>query len=213
MFPDALALEADSVGLRSQLRRPGSIDILHVSGHGLSSAGNVLNASLLMTGRLGADNRYEADELSDLAVKSSVAFGSDSQPLVFLNACQAGRGGNSIVGIGGFAAAFLKPNSGQGAGVFIGAQWSVGDSTALTFATRFYEALRAGRTLVDATRDARTAPGTRVSSPGLPTRCTATRWLCAQARDGYERGSVVAAAVVATAGWGHSAQDRPRLSA
>lgn len=157
MFPGAVQLPADTVLLYSQLRRPGPIDILHVSGHGLSTVGNVIQASLLMDGRVGPDGRYQRDELTASKVNTALAFDGDSQPIVFLNACQAGRSGNSMVGVGGFAAAFLKPGSKRGAGVFIGAQWSVGDSTALTFATRFYESLLDGQTLVEATRKARNA--------------------------------------------------------
>ncbi|MEK9285575.1 MULTISPECIES: CHAT domain-containing protein [unclassified Bradyrhizobium] len=157
MFPGAVQLEADSVVLNAQLRRPGPIDILHVSGHGTSTVGGVIRASLLMTGRLGQDGRYETDELTDSIVKTALAFDANSQPIVFLNACQAGRSGNSMVGVGGFAAAFLKPVSTRGAGAFIGAQWSVGDSTALIFAKKFYESLLGGQTLVEATRAARNA--------------------------------------------------------
>jgi CHAT domain-containing protein len=157
MFPGAIQLDADSVLLSAQLRRPGPIDILHVSGHGMSTVGNVIQASLLMTGRVDPQGRYEIDELTDSAVKTALAFESNSQPIVFLNACQAGRSGSSMVGIGGFAGAFLKPASNRGAGAFIGAQWSIGDETALTFATKFYEALLGGQTLVDATRTARKA--------------------------------------------------------
>jgi CHAT domain-containing protein len=157
MFPGSVQLEADSVLLDAQLRRPGPIDILHVSGHGLSTVGNVIQASLLMTGRVDPQGRYEPDELTDSIVKTALAFEPNSQPIVFLNACQAGRSGNSMVGVGGFAGAFLKPTSNRGAGAFIGAQWSVGDATALTFATTFYQSLLAGQTLVAATRAARTA--------------------------------------------------------
>lgn len=157
MFPGAVQLDADSVSLSSQLRRPGPIDVLHVSGHGMSTVGGVIRASLLMTGRVDPQGRYETDELTDIMVKTRLSFDANSQPIVFLNACQAGRAGNSMVGIGGFAGAFLKPTSTRGAGAFIGAQWSIGDSTALTFATKFYEALLGGQTLVDSTRAARNA--------------------------------------------------------
>lgn len=157
MFPGAIQLDADSVVLSTQLRRPGPIDILHVSGHGMSTVGGVIRASLLMTGRVDAQGRYESDELTDAIVKTALAFDVNNQPIVFLNACQAGRSGSSMVGVGGFAGAFLKPTSTRGAGAFIGAQWSIGDATALTFATTFYEALLAGQTLVDATRSARNA--------------------------------------------------------
>jgi CHAT domain-containing protein len=157
MFPGATALETESVALASQLRRPGPIDVLHVSGHGDSSSTAVISANLLMAGRIAPDGRYEEDPLADSVVRNQLAFDPTSHPLVFLNCCRAGRTGNAIAGIGGFAGAFLKPTSGRGAGAFVGAQWSVGDNTALSFATSFYQALLDGKTLVDATRAARGA--------------------------------------------------------
>jgi hypothetical protein len=157
LFPGATALEADSVALTSQLRRPGPIDLLHVSGHGDSSKTTVIRASLLMTGRVAPNGKYEEDPLTDSAVRSQLAFDPKSRPLVFLNCCDAGRAGNTIAGVGGFAGAFLKPSSGRGAGAFVGAQWSVGDDTALTFALEFYKTLLGGKPLVEATREARAA--------------------------------------------------------
>ena len=157
MFPGATALEADSVALASQLRRPGLVDVLHVSGHGDASSTPVISANLLMAGRIAPDGRYEEDPLTDSVVRNQLAFDLSSHPMVFLNCCRAGRAGNAIAGVGGFAGAFLKPISGRGAGAFVGAQWSVGDDTALTFATSFYEALLGGKTLVEATRTARGA--------------------------------------------------------
>lgn len=157
MFPGAMAFEAESVALSSQLRRSGPIDVLHVSGHGDSSNTAVISANLLMTGRIAPGGRYEQDPLTNSMVRNQLAFDPTCHPLVFLNCCRAGRAGKAIAGVGGFAGAFLKPTSGRGAGAFVGAQWSVGDDTALTFAMSFYQALLAGKTLVDATRAAREA--------------------------------------------------------
>ena len=113
-----------------------------------------------MAGRIAPDGRYEKDPLADSVVRNQLSFDPASRPLVFLNCCRAGRTGNAIAGVGGFAGAFLKPTSGRGAGAFVGAQWSLFDDTALTFATSFYQALLAGETLVDATRAARGAAKT-----------------------------------------------------
>jgi len=68
-----------------------------------------------------------------------------------LNACQAGRAGYKLSGIGGFARAFLTGK----AGVFVGALWSVGDQPARTFTEHFYERLLAGDRLAEATIAAR----------------------------------------------------------
>ena len=55
--------------------------------------------------------------------------GEDHRPIIVLNACRAGRLGIQLTRVGGFAKAFIC----QGAGLFIGAQWSVGDTPARTF--------------------------------------------------------------------------------
>lgn len=76
-----------------------------------------------------------------------------NRPIVFLNACQVGRAGYQLTGIGGFSQAFLR----RGAGVFVSSLWSVGDAPARTFAESFYAELKQGRTVAAATRAARTA--------------------------------------------------------
>jgi len=78
------------------------------------------------------------------------------QPLVFLNACQAGRLGYKLTGIGGFAQAFLR----AGAGAFVGTLWSVGDEPAFTFGKAFYDALLTGKSISETTTLARDAART-----------------------------------------------------
>ena len=91
MFPGATALDADSVALASQLRRPGPMDLLHVSGHGDSSITAVISANLLMAGRIAPDGRYEKDPLTDSVIRNQLAFEPTSHPLVFLNCCYLGK--------------------------------------------------------------------------------------------------------------------------
>ncbi|MFC0251946.1 CHAT domain-containing protein [Massilia consociata] len=76
-----------------------------------------------------------------------------TQPIVFLNACKAGRAGYKLTGIGGFAQAFLR----AGAGAFVGTLWSVGDEPAFTFGKTFYDALLSGQSVPHATTLAREA--------------------------------------------------------
>jgi hypothetical protein len=76
-----------------------------------------------------------------------------TEPLVFLNACQAGRQARGLTGAGGWARRLLD----AGAGAFVAAHWEVDDERALAFATRFYERLDAGATIAAAARDARMA--------------------------------------------------------
>jgi CHAT domain-containing protein len=66
-----------------------------------------------------------------------------NRPLVFVNACQVGRAGYKLTGLGGFAQAFL----GAGAGIFARTLWSVGDELASTFAQHFYRQMKAGAKL------------------------------------------------------------------
>jgi CHAT domain len=72
-------------------------------------------------------------------------------PLVFLNACQAARGGFSLTGMGGWAAKIV----GAGASAFIAPSWSVGDHAAYAFATTFYDRFLEGQTVGQAALAAR----------------------------------------------------------
>ncbi len=82
---------------------------------------------------------------------SNLRNSDGNRPLVFVNACQVGRLGYKLTGLGGFAQAFLT----AGAGVFAGTLWSVGDHPAGAFAQRFYKEMRAGANLSEATVRAR----------------------------------------------------------
>jgi CHAT domain len=77
----------------------------------------------------------------------------NAQPLVFLNACQIGRGGMSLTDIGGWARQFLY----AGASAFIGAYWSVYDQPACDFAKEVYNRLLAGLSIGKAVQEARLA--------------------------------------------------------
>lgn len=60
-----------------------------------------------------------------------------SAPLIFLNACHAGRVGISVTRLGGWAEAFLA----VGATAFIGSLWAINDRLAARFAREFYDRL------------------------------------------------------------------------
>jgi CHAT domain-containing protein len=62
-----------------------------------------------------------------------------------------GRQGYSLSQIGGFANAFVQ----AGAGVFVGGLWAVVDEAATVFLRTFYERLKGGDTLAEATIAAR----------------------------------------------------------
>jgi hypothetical protein len=57
-----------------------------------------------------------------------------AQPLVFLNACQVGRPVPGLIGVGGFAAAFME----MGASAVVAPLWSVKDTIAHEIAMDFY---------------------------------------------------------------------------
>lgn len=71
--------------------------------------------------------------------------------MVVVNACQSGRLGFKLTGVGGFAEAFLR----RGAGAFVGTLWSVSDQPARTFTEMLYTSLLDGSTLAAATVAAR----------------------------------------------------------
>lgn len=73
------------------------------------------------------------------------------KPLVFLNACEVGRQGLGLTGVGGWANALLH----AGAGAFVASYWNVSDHLAVAFSTAFYQAILAGGTVGAATRAAR----------------------------------------------------------
>jgi hypothetical protein len=81
------------------------------------------------------------------------SFLGKRRTLVFLNACQVGRTTASLVGVGGFAAEFIR----AGAIAVIAPLWSVVDSVAYDVARRFYEALELDRSrpLADIMREIR----------------------------------------------------------
>ncbi len=76
---------------------------------------------------------------------------SSSNPIVFLNACQAGSEGYSLTGIGGWAQQFIK----VGASAFIGTLWSVTDVEAREFTEALYNQLRKPIKLSEAVQKAR----------------------------------------------------------
>jgi CHAT domain-containing protein len=84
-----------------------------------------------------------------------------SNPIVFFNACQAGKGGMGLTGLNGWPKQFIDNN----ASAFIGAYWSIHDESAMKFAISFYRLLSTGMTIGQAFRQARLA----IKEEGNPT--------------------------------------------
>lgn len=144
----------ESATLFELINKPGAFDVLHFACHGEATISKIWNAGLLMKGRM-EDDEYVEDILEVTSVESfaDLRAPDGNRPLVFLNACQAGRGGYKLTGTGGFAQAFLK----GGAGAFVGTLWSVGDTPALIFAEHFYKALQLKKNFSEAALAARQA--------------------------------------------------------
>jgi hypothetical protein len=62
----------------------------------------------------------------------------EKKPVVFLNACEVGRGAPALVGLGGFATVFIE----LGASAVIAPLWSVKDRIAHEIAQEFYRRIR-----------------------------------------------------------------------
>jgi CHAT domain-containing protein len=149
------------------LERQGEVDLLHFGCHGSADAGQIDSSALWLEGEV-VDQSGQAAWVKESLLASTVAQfarlrGRDGRrPIVVVNACQTGRSGRALTGLGGFAFAFIGPREGSGdsrgrAAAFVGALWSVGDAPATTFVDALYAALRAGRSMSAASRQARQA--------------------------------------------------------
>ncbi len=124
------------------LLEKGGFQGLHFACHGEYDRQNPDQSVVL----LEAGQRFRPN---DIAGKKRT-FGHD-EPLVFLNACETGRAGLSLTGLGGWAKAFI----GAGAGGFVGSTWEAHDESAYNFAVAFYGYLLGGETVAEAARLAR----------------------------------------------------------
>lgn len=104
----------------------GSAQLFHFSCHGQAGT-DVAESSLL----LGDESLAPRDMLG----RSVKLY--QCTPLVFLNACEAGRPNFTVTGVGGWACAFIKLQ----ASIFIGALWAINDQLAAEFAVSFYNRL------------------------------------------------------------------------
>ena len=104
---------------------PG-VTLLHFVCHGVAGGGGVQTIKL--------DPDETLTSLSLLGMTGAQAF-SQSQPMVFLNACEIGRPEPALVGVEGFAKSFIS----LGARCVIAPLWSVKDSIAHEIATEFYQ--------------------------------------------------------------------------
>jgi hypothetical protein len=130
----------------------GVYDGWHFTGHGAARDSNPDRSSIILSG----EESFTPEDLSGQAANLGIPH-----PLIFINACQVGRGGMGLTGIGGWARRFVQ----TGAGAFIGAYWSVYDVSAFAFAKEVYTRLLDGMPIGDAVREARA----KVREDGDPT--------------------------------------------
>ena len=132
--------------------KSGNYDCWHFSGHGVAHHTEPNRSRILLEKR---EVLYPED------ISGAVCNLGKAHPMVFLNACQTGRGAFSLTHMGGWAARFLK----AGAAAFVGTHWSVYDESASQFCETFYDRILNGTTVGEAAREARLS----IRKPGEPT--------------------------------------------
>ncbi len=146
-----------------ELLATGELDLVHVVGHGNFIAARPDEASILL-----ADGRpFCAQDLHG-PLQTQAGRG---RPLVFLNACQAGRQAFSLTGLAGWAERWVTRSR---CGAFIAPLWAVDDRLAYEFVRTFYCALERGRTFGQAAQAARRR--VRKLDPGEPTWLAFAVW-------------------------------------
>jgi hypothetical protein len=149
-------LEEEFPGLGKEMPRLDSVadclsflsstdfDLIHFIGHGTPLLKHPDEAGLPFTD--GSSLRP-----TDLHGPLATRLGRN-HPLIFLNACWAGKEGWSLTRLGGWAARWIGK---CGCGAFVAPLWPVREKVAVSFAWRFYEALARGATLGEAALEAR----------------------------------------------------------
>ena len=124
----------------------GDIDVLHFVGHGAFDE-VTREGSLLLEDERGRPRRIGFESLRQIVCRRGVR-------LVFLNACESGRGGR-VEWNRGIAPALVA----AGVPAVVANQYPVLDDAATAFACDFYAALANGSALADAAREARVGVG------------------------------------------------------
>jgi CHAT domain/Ternary complex associated domain 7 len=122
----------------------GKYDAWHFSGHGVYRDPDPNRSKMFLE---------SGETFTPTNIAGVVRNLGKARPVVFLNACQIGRSGESLTGLGGWARQFVE----AGAGAFIGAYWSVYDYSAYSFAKELYQRLLARVPIGKAALEARLA--------------------------------------------------------
>lgn len=136
----------------TKVLRSGRYDLLHFSGHGVADPEDIQAAKVLLAGRR-REGHVLPQYLSAANVSENARGRHDSEggPIVVLNACQVGRGGQQLTTAGGFAKAFLD----AGASVFVSCLWSVREQPSRVFVEELYDQLLKGTPIAQASLRAR----------------------------------------------------------
>lgn len=125
------------------LLKTQELNLLHLTGHGMFDSANPAAATIPLAGHC-----LSVDHLSG-TVAERIALG---RPLVFLNACHAGRQGWALTKLEGWAAAWIHNCR---VGAFVSPLSAVRDSSSRRFSEVFYKQLADGVTIGAATQNAR----------------------------------------------------------
>ncbi len=106
--------------------KAGGRHLIHIACHGTDDATD--QTIYLDNDATLASTTFEGMDAADAAF-------AQAPPLVFLNACEVGRTKPGLIGVGGFASAFIR----KGAAAVIAPLWSVKDEIANEVARGFYE--------------------------------------------------------------------------
>jgi hypothetical protein len=146
-------LNASPSALHSKLESK-VFDVIHFIGHGEYDPHEDLGY-LIFEDDFGAVQRVDSDQLKQIVCRRGVR-------LVFLNACETGKGGRADFNRG-VAPALIK----EGVPAVVGNRYSVLDVSATAFARHFYWALALGRSIGDAAREARVAVNYLISGEAI----------------------------------------------
>lgn len=134
--------------------RSGEHDAWHFCGHGTAIA---IDPNRMTFDLLKSEQPLRPEDVNEYGESLSRCH-----PLVFLNACETGKSGFSLISLGGWAHAFLD----AGAGAFLGTLWPVSDSAAKILAQDFYRRFLGGEHIAEALRQSRLY--VRETLPGDP---------------------------------------------
>ena len=141
----------------------GTFGLLHFACHNTYEP---VGGSCIRLGRV----RFTPTLLEVAAIQKALQA---SAPTVFINACRSAGLAATYNRLDGWASKFLE----AGAAAFIGSLWAVSDGASREFAEELYRRLQRGLH-PRGRRDGRPAgrrPARRMTPPGLPIPCTATR--------------------------------------